>query len=206
MRYFLIIIMIILTLSCSKNRVPKGILKEKQITPVLVEIHLAEAIFAQRYSQENTRENYQEDLYLSILKKYKIDRKVFEKSVLYYGEHPVKYKLVYDEVLNRLSEMSAKSRAKDSIQAKSMKAEPVNNDTLQSNKIKAETRTKDSLENIKLKAVRAKDSILAKKINVKPVNKEAVKTNKVKSGTVDSAKINKTTTKPVKKDTIQLLK
>jgi len=219
MRYYLIILMVILTLSCSKNRVPKGILKEKEITPVLVEIHLAEAIFAQRYSQETTRENYQEDLYLSILRKYKIDQKVFEKSVLYYGKHPDKYKLVYDEVLNRLAEMSAKSRAKDSIQAKKMKAESINKDTIQSNKQKTESRTKDSLQIIKLKVeTRTKDSLQSIKlkaasrakdaIQAKPGTKEAAKTNKVKvkPGNADSVKIDKTKVMPVNKDTVQSLK
>lgn len=224
MRYYLIILMVILTLSCSKNRVPKGILKEREITPVLVEIHLAEAIFAQRYSQETTRENYQEDLYLSILRKYKIDQKVFEKSVLYYGKHPDKYKLVYDEVLNRLAEMSAMSRAKDSIQAKKMKAGSINKDTIQSNKQKAESRTKDSLQSIRLKAETrtkdslqsiglkaaslAKDSVQAKKTKAIPGTKEAAKINKVKvkPGTADSVKINKTKVVPVNKDTVQLLK
>ncbi len=118
MRKFLIIITAILVLSCSDNKIPKGILTEKEITPALVELHLADAIYAQRYVQKVTRENYQEDLYLSVLKKYKLNQKVFEASVLYYGKHPDRYKPIYDEVLNRLSEMGAKSRAKDSIQNK----------------------------------------------------------------------------------------
>jgi hypothetical protein len=214
MRYYLIILMVVLTFSCSENRVPKGILKEKEMTPVLVEIHLAEAIFAQRYAQETTRENYQEDLYLSILKKYKLDRKVFEKSVLYYGKHPDKYKLVYDEVLNRLSEMSAKSRAKDSIQSKIMKTETIPKDSILINKLKAASRTKDSIQTIrtkdsiqaiKLKAeTRAKDSIQAKKLKGKQATQEAVKINKtkVKSGSADSAK----KVKPAAKDTVQLIK
>jgi hypothetical protein len=115
MRNSLIIITVILVLACSNSNVPKGILTEKEITPILVEIHLAESIFAQRYSLAITGENYQEDLYLSILKKYKLDRKVFEASVLYYGKHPEIYRPIYDEVLNRLNEMAVKAKAKDSI-------------------------------------------------------------------------------------------
>jgi hypothetical protein len=118
MRYFLIILTLIFIISCSGSKTPKGILKAEEITPVLVEIHLAESIYAQRFAQDATRENYQEDLYLSILKKYKLNQKVFEESVLYYGKHPEKYKPIYDEVLNRLSEMAAVNRAKDSIQTR----------------------------------------------------------------------------------------
>lgn len=116
MRKNLIIIAAILVLSCSGNRTPGGILSEKEITPILVEIHLAEGIYAQRYMQKITSPSYQEDLYLSVLKKFKCNEKDFEASVLYYGKYPEKYKLIYDEVLNRLNEMDARSRAKDSIQ------------------------------------------------------------------------------------------
>lgn len=130
MRNYLAILIIVLALACSKNSVPRGILSEKQITPVLVELHLAEAINAQRFSMEVNRLNYQEDLYLTILKKYKIDKKVFEASVLYYGKHPDLYKPVYDEVLNRLNEMEVKNKAKDSIDSKKTRIKAVIKDTI----------------------------------------------------------------------------
>lgn len=130
MRNYLAILIIVLALACSKNSVPRGILSEKQITPVLVELHLAEAINAQRFSMEVNRLNYQEDLYLTILKKYKIDKKVFEASVLYYGKHPDLYKPVYDEVLNRLNEMEVKNKAKDSIDSKKPRIKAVIKDTI----------------------------------------------------------------------------
>jgi hypothetical protein len=118
MRKSLSILAAFLFLACSHSKIPKGILSEKEITPALVEIHLAEAIYIQRNGVQATAQNYQEDLYLSILKKYKLNREVFEASVLYYGKHPDLYKPVYDEVLNRLNEMNVKYRKKDSIQIK----------------------------------------------------------------------------------------
>jgi len=156
MRYYLIIVMVVLAFACSKNKVPKGILTDEQITPVLVELHLAEAIFAQRYALEVTRDNYQEDLYLSILKKYKLDQKTFEASVLYYGKNPVKYKPIYDEVLNRLNEMSAKSRAKDSIQIREINEKARIKDSIQALKMK--TKAQDSIQTLKGKS-KAKDTI-----------------------------------------------
>lgn len=151
MRYFLTILMAILAFSCSNNKTPKGILSDKEITPILIELHLAEAIYTQRYSQEITGENYQEDLYLTILKKYKLDRKAFEASVLYYGKHPDKYKPIYDEVLNQLNEMNVKARIKDSIDARKPVAKPILKDT---------TVVKDSVQTIKTDSVvKTKDSI-----------------------------------------------
>ena len=146
MRKLWIIAMAILILACSNNRLPKGILTEKKITPVLVEIHLAEGVYSQRYAQQITRENYPEDLYLSILKKFKLDRKIFEASVLYYGKHPDKYKPVYDEVLNRLNEMSVKSRARDSIAAKKPNVKAIVKDTVQIKKTDVKGGTKDTIQ------------------------------------------------------------
>ena len=83
---------------------------------VLVDIHLAEGIFTLRSSMDIRRETFHEDIYLSVLKKHKIDQKVFEASVLYYGKHPEKYKPIYDDVVDLLNEMDVRSKAKDSIQ------------------------------------------------------------------------------------------
>jgi hypothetical protein len=118
MRKYLFALIVIFIISCSINKTPKGILTGKEMIPVLVDIHLAEGINSQRYALDATRKNYPEDLYLSILKKHKLDQKVFEESILYYGKHPDKYKPIYDEVVDRLNEMNVKSRAKDSLQIK----------------------------------------------------------------------------------------
>ena len=116
MKKSLLALTLLFFLACSTNNVPKGILSDKEITPILVDIHLAEGIFSQRYVEKITRDNYQEDLLLSVIKKHKVDKKVLEASMLYYGKYPEKYKPIYDEVLNRLNEIEVKARAKDSIQ------------------------------------------------------------------------------------------
>ena len=183
MRYFLIILIVIVAISCSNNKVPKGVLTEKEITPVIVDLHLAEAIYTQRYSMDNKRENFQEDLYLSILKKYKLDKKAFEASVLYYGKHPDKYKPIYDEVLNRLNEMNVKSRIKDSLDAKKPVVKPIIKDTLA---LKDSIGTKNPSVNGK-----SKDTINVTDGKTKVIN--AIKTQKIviKSGVKDTVKVTK---------------
>ena len=116
MRKFLPILIVALLFGCTLNSVPKGIMSAREITPVLVDIHLAEGIFTLRSSMDIRRETFHEDIYLSVLKKHKIDQKVFEASVLYYGKHPEKYKPIYDDVVDLLNEMDVRSKAKDSIQ------------------------------------------------------------------------------------------
>ena len=181
MRYFLITAMVVLAFACSKNRVPKGILTDEEITPVLVELHLAEAIFAQRYALEVTRDNYQEDLYLSILKKYKLDQKTFEASVLYYGKNPVKYKPIYDEVLNRLNEMSAKSRAKDSIQTREINEKARMKDSIQNSKINVKAQDSIQAMNAKdsIKAMNARDSVRV--MNIKAKARDYIKAVKTRA-------------------------
>jgi hypothetical protein len=176
MRNCLIVLMAILAFACSNNNVPKGILTDKEIIPVLLELHLAEAIYTQRYALEITRENYQEDLYLTILKKYKLDQKVFEASVLYYGKHPDKYKPIYDEILNRLNEMEVKARAKDSIESRKPAVKEIvkdtlrANDTIQTKKTGVTVKINDS---IKILDVKARANIALK--NRKPVAKRSIK-------------------------------
>ena len=145
MRNYLAILMIVLFLACSKNSVPRGILSEKQITPVLVELHLADAINSQQFTMEVNRNNFKEDLYLSILKKFKLDRKVFEASILYYGKHPDLYKPVYDEVLNRLNEMEVKNKAKDSIDSRKAPVKTISKDTIQAKTTGVKVVAKDSV-------------------------------------------------------------
>lgn len=178
MRYFLTILMAIVAFSCSNNKIPKGILSDKEITPILIELHLAEAIYTQRYSQEITRDNYQEDLYLTILKKYKLDRVAFEASVLYYGKHPDKYKPIYDEVLNQLNEMNVKARIKDSIDARKPVVKPILKDTL---------RVNDTIQNNKTgETVKINDSIKILDVNSRAMQtqKQAVKRRDKDSVTV----------------------
>jgi len=178
MRYFLTILMAIMAFSCSNNKTPKGILSDKEITPILIELHLAEAIYTQRYAEEITRQNYQEDLYLTILKKYKLDRNAFEASVLYYGKHPDKYKPIYDEVLNQLNEMNVKARIKDSIDARKPVVKPIVKDT---------AAVKDTVQTIKTDSVvKTKDpiKILDVKSRAMQIQKQAVKRRAKDSVTV----------------------
>jgi hypothetical protein len=109
-RYINIFVLLVL-LACSGDNVPEGILSKKQMVPIIVDIHLSEAINTQRYNISMIRDSLPEDLYLSICKKFKLDRTVIEKSLHYYGKHTQDYIPIYEEVLNVLSEMDAKAKS-----------------------------------------------------------------------------------------------
>lgn len=106
--FFLFILVIFF--GCTWDNLPDGVLPRKKMVPILVDIHLSEAINNQRYNLSLNKDSLPEDLYLSICKKYKIDRAMIEKSLIYYGKHTREYIPVYDEVLNVLNEMEVKAK------------------------------------------------------------------------------------------------
>jgi len=113
-KIFLLISALWLLASCSdSNKIPKGILSQKQMVDLLVDMHLSEAINGQRFRLDQTTKNFSNDLYFSICKKHDVDPDVFAKSVLYYGKHPEKYDAIYDQVLNRLNEMEEQAKKEE---------------------------------------------------------------------------------------------
>lgn len=114
MKYkWLILFWFLLALSCGSEKLPKGILPKEKMVPMLVDQHLCEQIFASRFAVGIKGDNTMDDIYLSLLKKYKVDKKVFEQSIFYYSKHPDKYKPIYDEVLNRLNQLEIKVKQED---------------------------------------------------------------------------------------------
>ena len=109
----MILFCVLSSFSCGNKKLPKGILPMNKMVPILVDQHLAEVIYNQRFAIGVKDENAVENLYLSILKKYKVDEKTFEESTFYYSKHPDLYKPIYDEVLNRLNEMQVKVKQED---------------------------------------------------------------------------------------------
>lgn len=98
-------------LACTGENVPEGILPRKKMVPILVDIHLADAINSQKYNLSMIRDSLSEDLYLSICQKYKVERPEVENSLLWYGKNTRAFVPVYDEVLNVLSEMEVKAKS-----------------------------------------------------------------------------------------------
>lgn len=97
-------------MACCGSYLPDGVLSRKKMIPILVDIHLAEAINNQKFNISMMRDSLPEELYLSICKKYQLERVVIEKSLLYYGKHTAEYVTIYDEVLNVLSEMEIRAK------------------------------------------------------------------------------------------------
>ena len=94
-------------LSCGdkKKAVPHGLLNEKQMTSVMVDMQLADAMVLPDESKKDDNEKMQAQLYLSVLNKHHTTNKVFSDSWDYYLHTPEKMDTVYQQVINTLTQM-----------------------------------------------------------------------------------------------------
>lgn len=102
---WLSLFLVLLLFSCLQERIPKGIIPKDKMVSLLVDQHLMEPFYTQRFALGIPDSTAKDDLYLSLLKKHKVTAKQFEESVYYYGKHPEIYKQIYSKVLDRLNEM-----------------------------------------------------------------------------------------------------
>lgn len=100
-RYGVVLMAAALLVSCSK--VPDGILKEKEMKAVLMDMQLAEAMISNDYKTYSD-DAEKEALYQSVFRKHKIDQAVYDSSLVWYGHNLDVYMQVYDLILADLNE------------------------------------------------------------------------------------------------------
>lgn len=107
-RSFYIILILFAAFGCDKPvyEKPKKLITEKQMIQMLVDIHLAEAVFnTSRHSDSLLMKTKTEDYYYSVLQKHHVPDTVFEKSFVYYASNPKNFEKMYRQVMNQLNEM-----------------------------------------------------------------------------------------------------
>ena len=100
----LIICYFLLACSSPKERIPEGILPEKEMASILKEMHLAEANF--ELLRKNKKELAQNTLlssYQEIYSKYNIDKNEFQQTIEYYSNYPEKLEGIYSKVLEGMT-------------------------------------------------------------------------------------------------------
>jgi hypothetical protein len=88
------------------------------MSEILVDMHVAQATIKQMQSQKKDIEGVSEEYHSFILKKHGVTKEEFDKSLEYYNYRTDDLKLIYEEVITRLSlmEIELKARPQDSIQ------------------------------------------------------------------------------------------
>jgi hypothetical protein len=94
---------------------PEGLVPAKQMVDMLVDLHLADALYEQKSNRlgPNKLQIKAEDFYYSVLEKYGVADSVFEKSMVYYASFPKDFEKIYAEALDRVNLMREASSLKD---------------------------------------------------------------------------------------------
>lgn len=115
MKKFLLLVIGIVIIYCSKNPAPKpdNLLDDEVMTNILFDIAVlqaAEGTMTYRLTENNIKVN------TFIYEKYKIDSTTYYQNQKYYAANTRKYKKMHQEVLARLDEIKSTSETKkDSI-------------------------------------------------------------------------------------------
>ncbi len=111
MKFRFLIFLLLLFSGCDKTvyKKPKNLIPEKKMIDILVDVHLAEAMFQNRqFKEEDIKKLKSEDYYYSVLKKHSVADSTFEKSLVYYGGFPKELEKMYSKVLDKLHLMEQK--------------------------------------------------------------------------------------------------
>lgn len=89
---------------CSKPKteIPPGILTQKEMIPVMVDIHIARSAKA-LYNDGDTALFNMNEYLPYILSIHHIEKQVYDSSISFYTLHPEIMEQMYDEVINELS-------------------------------------------------------------------------------------------------------
>ncbi len=86
----------------SCNDRAEGVLSEKQMVDLLVDIHKSEAVMALNYNQypnDKSRQGVREAVYM----RHHTNQAQFDTSLVWYGNHIDDYMKIYDQVIERLN-------------------------------------------------------------------------------------------------------
>ncbi len=99
--------------SCSKSKVktPEGVLSQKEMIPILVDVHIAQAA-AGLHNEADTARFTLNDYLPYILKTHHVEKIVYDSSISFYTLHPEIMQEMYDEVINELSKKQGEAQKK----------------------------------------------------------------------------------------------
>jgi hypothetical protein len=101
------------TFSCSKPKtvIPSDVLTEKEMIPVLVDVHIAQAATSMFDSNDSVKYKMDEMLPY-ILSIHHVDKPRYDSSISFYTRHPEIMQRMYDEVINELSKKQGEVSSK----------------------------------------------------------------------------------------------
>jgi hypothetical protein len=129
------ILLILLALSCNSHPQgppPKGVLKEKPLVDLLVDMHYFEAVYAITGHIGGPRPDRgidTLDFYQPVLDRHRIGRDQFVETMRYYSYNPVQFELLYNRVIDELNRRHTMAQMERSEQETSGWQEPLRAET-----------------------------------------------------------------------------
>jgi hypothetical protein len=122
MKQLFVFFLLVLTVSsaCRRDPLPKGALKKDVFISVLVDVHIAEALYDDRYRYKMDTLNSR-SLYLSVLEKHKVTEDQMLKTTLYYSRNPKEYDKIFSEVHSRIIAMTEGEKSEEETTIKKVK-------------------------------------------------------------------------------------
>ncbi len=107
----IILLLAVLFGDCSgKQEIPKDILDKKQMTSLLIQVHLLEAKVARLGLMADTAKQVYDHFQRLMLKEAGVDSAVFARSFAYYSDNPQHFKKVYNAVVDSLMERESRQK------------------------------------------------------------------------------------------------
>src|SRR5882762_3947857 len=92
----------LLLFSCNGDSTPKGIIKHKEMTSLLTEVHLVDGRMSGVFQSVDSLTKYGSVRYDALFKRYHTDSATFNKSLKYYASQPAEMAKMYDDILAAL--------------------------------------------------------------------------------------------------------
>lgn len=97
----------------SKSKLPAYVLDQETMAGIITDMHLIEAILAQKQISGELVLDSAQVYYDSLFATYDIQRKHLDSSFVYYGSHPELLDAIYTQVITRLSKKEVQSIEKE---------------------------------------------------------------------------------------------
>ena len=114
MRIISVFILVVLIISCTKNKIPDGILKPEKMQAVYWDVLQADVFTKEFVAKDSSLDSKRENarLQLAIFKKHGTDREQFYRSYEYYLDHSNLMKDMVDTMLVRQKKKPAEKFSK----------------------------------------------------------------------------------------------
>ncbi len=108
MKKTLILLIVFSLFSCKNNKeTPDYVIPFDDMVDIIVEIHITDGLLTSNKIRKQLAIQDSTNFYNTIFENHNYTREDFDTSLYYYSKNINQYDLIYDEVLNKLSEIQS---------------------------------------------------------------------------------------------------